>query len=233
MLDRLELARRRDRARRRLRQRPGHPADLSSALPDGRVIGVDGSPSMIERRARALAGYGDRVELFVSDLLELELAEPVDAIFSNATFHWILDHERLFARLHAALRPGRRRSRPSAAAGQRRRVEARASRRPRATSASPPTCAGCSDTYNFASVGDTEDRLERAGFEVAAGLAREPLGHAARPATRSCARSALAKHLARLPENLHDDVRRRRPRLDAAAADARVRAPQHLGADGP
>ena len=39
---------------------------------------------------------------------ELELEEPVDAILSTATFHWIADHERLFARLHAALRPGGR-----------------------------------------------------------------------------------------------------------------------------
>ena len=32
------------------------------------------------------------------DLLELELEQPVDAILSTATFHWIADHERLFAR---------------------------------------------------------------------------------------------------------------------------------------
>ena len=36
------------------------------------------------------------------------MPEPVDAILSTATFHWIADHERLFARLHAALRPGGR-----------------------------------------------------------------------------------------------------------------------------
>src|SRR5581483_850855 len=38
--------------------------------------------------------------------LELELPEPVDAILSTATFHWIPDHAALFARLRAALRPG-------------------------------------------------------------------------------------------------------------------------------
>ena len=49
---------------------------------------------------------GPDADLRVADLLELELDEPVDAIFSTATFHWIADHERLFARLRAALRPG-------------------------------------------------------------------------------------------------------------------------------
>ena len=51
---------------------------------------------------------GHRVELHEGDLLQLEVAEPVDAILSTATFHWILDHERLFARLHTVLRPGGR-----------------------------------------------------------------------------------------------------------------------------
>jgi hypothetical protein len=32
-----------------------------------------------------------------SDLLDLTLPAPVDAVFSTATFHWVLDHDRLFA----------------------------------------------------------------------------------------------------------------------------------------
>jgi trans-aconitate 2-methyltransferase len=31
---------------------------------------------------------------------------PADAILSTATFHWIADHDTLFANLAAALRPG-------------------------------------------------------------------------------------------------------------------------------
>ena len=119
---------------------------LLERLPDGRVIGVDAlAVDDRARRARTLAD-DDRVELIVADLLELELDEPVDAIFSNATFHWILDHERLFERLFAALRPG------GAARGAVRRAGATSpsgsarSRRCRATSASPPTCAGCRGT---------------------------------------------------------------------------------------
>ena len=77
------------------------------------MIAVDGSPSMVDAGPRAARGRGDRIELIVSDLSSSSSTAPVDAIFSNATFHWILDHERLFARLYAALRPGGR-SRPSA-----------------------------------------------------------------------------------------------------------------------
>ena len=40
--------------------------------------------------------------------MELTLDEPVDAVFSNAVFHWVPDHDRLFARMFAALKPGGR-----------------------------------------------------------------------------------------------------------------------------
>ena len=78
---------------------------LLDRLPAGRVIAIDGSPAMIER-ARARLG-DERVEYHVADLLEpLPVAEPVDAILSTATFHWIDDHARLFTNLAAAMRPG-------------------------------------------------------------------------------------------------------------------------------
>jgi trans-aconitate 2-methyltransferase len=64
---------------------------LLERLPRGRVIALDSSPSMIEQ-ARTRFGENERVELHQMDLLELELAQPVDAILSTATFHWVLDH---------------------------------------------------------------------------------------------------------------------------------------------
>ncbi len=76
---------------------------LLERLPRGRVVAVDRAPSMIEHAREALNG---RATVLQADLTELQLDEPVDAIFSSAVFHWIADHDRLFARLHAALAPG-------------------------------------------------------------------------------------------------------------------------------
>jgi trans-aconitate 2-methyltransferase len=76
---------------------------LIERLPRGRVIAVDESPSMIGAARERL---GPDVDLRVGDLLELRLDESADAILSTATFHWISDHERLFARLRGALKPG-------------------------------------------------------------------------------------------------------------------------------
>jgi trans-aconitate 2-methyltransferase len=78
---------------------------LIARLPRGRVIAMDMSESMV---AAARERLGPDADIRCADLLELELDEPVDAILSTATFHWIADHERLFARLRGALRPGGR-----------------------------------------------------------------------------------------------------------------------------
>jgi trans-aconitate 2-methyltransferase len=67
------------------------------------VIAVDAAPSMVEHARETL---GDRATVLQQDLLELSVPEPVDAAFSNAVFHWVPDHPRLFERLHRALRPG-------------------------------------------------------------------------------------------------------------------------------
>ena len=40
------------------------------------------------------------------DAAALPLACEADAIFSTATFHWVLDHPLLFKSLYAALKPG-------------------------------------------------------------------------------------------------------------------------------
>ena len=83
---------------------------LLERLPHGRVIAVDESESMVAAargRLGETAEHG-RVDLRVLDLLELELEEPVEAILSTATFHWIFDHDELFRRLRRVLRPGGR-----------------------------------------------------------------------------------------------------------------------------
>ena len=81
---------------------------LAERLPRGRVIALDASPSMAAAARERLAGpiARGRAQVLEGDLLALELDEPVDAILSTATFHWIADHDRLFAQLRAALKDG-------------------------------------------------------------------------------------------------------------------------------
>ena len=82
---------------------------LAARLPRGLVVALDGSPAMIEAARARLAGFGDRIDFVVADLgMPLPLEVPVDAILSTATFHWVPDHDALFANLAAVLRPGGR-----------------------------------------------------------------------------------------------------------------------------
>ncbi len=80
-------------------------AELADRVPRGRVYAVDLAPSMVEHTRGRL---GSRVRASCQDLVELELPEQVDVVFSNATFHWILDHDRLFVALNRAMKPGAR-----------------------------------------------------------------------------------------------------------------------------
>jgi trans-aconitate 2-methyltransferase len=130
-------------------------AALVERLPRGEVVAVDGSPAMV---AEARERLGPGVEVLVADLLELELQEPVDAILSTATFHWIGDHERLFARLFAALRPGGRIVAQCGGAGNVAAVQAAVD------AIAEPALAGWSGPWTFASPEETAVRLERLGY---------------------------------------------------------------------
>ena len=82
---------------------------LLARVPRGRVVALDASAAMLERARGRLARFGDQVSYVQADLERpLPIAEPVDAILSTATFHWVLDHDALFANLAAVLRPGGR-----------------------------------------------------------------------------------------------------------------------------
>jgi trans-aconitate 2-methyltransferase len=84
---------------------------LLERLPRGRVVALDASMPMLEEAHRRLVRFAEAVSFIRSDLLELgpdtlgDLA-PIDAVLSTATFHWVLDHDRLFSNLASVLRPG-------------------------------------------------------------------------------------------------------------------------------
>ncbi len=195
---------------------------LIERLPRGRVIAIDESPSMI---AAARERLGPDPDLRVGDLLELELEEPVDAILSTATFHWIKDHERLFARLHAALRPGGRLLAQCGGEGNIDVLRGRA----REVIAREPYAEHFRDwqpPWNYAGPEITRERLlarrlhERrvlaaAGAARAGGPARVPVDDRAR-----AARAAAARGAARAVHGRGAGSARR-------AGDRRLRAPEH------
>ncbi len=168
-------------------------------VPDGRVIAVDGSPSMVEKVREVLRPQD---EALVSDLTRLELDEQVDAVFSTAVFHWITDHDALFARMRAPLRDGGRFAAQCGGEGNidafRRAGEEVASREPYAQH-----LAGIEKLWNYAGAEETEARLRAAGFaDVRCWLEPWPVDP---PEPEVFARTiCLGAHIERLPEDLRD-----------------------------
>jgi trans-aconitate methyltransferase len=81
--------------------------DLLEGLPHGRVTAVDVSQNMLRNAEQhLLPQFGERVQFVHADLQHLPFHRQFDGIFSTASFHWIKDHNQLFAGLFRALKPG-------------------------------------------------------------------------------------------------------------------------------
>lgn len=155
--------------------------------PDAVVIGVDPSAAMLaEASARRGAAQGPTTDgpftaspvrsdqvldgeapsaprYVRGDGSALPFTPAFDAVFSNATFHWVADHDRLFRSIYGVLRPGGRLVAQCGGEGNLSRLYGRA----RAIMITAPyACSfdGWTDPWRFEGAGATERRLHAAGF---------------------------------------------------------------------
>jgi trans-aconitate 2-methyltransferase len=177
---------------------------LLERLPRGRVIAVDESESMVEAARARLQGVGapGRVDVRVLDLLELEVEEPVDAILSTATFHWISDHERLFRRLRATLRPGGRLVAQCGGEGNIDVLRGRA-RTVLAREHYAEHFADWRAPWNYAAPEQTRERLRAAGFEEAR-CWLQPAPRQPEEPREFLSTVVLGPHVQQLPEELRE-----------------------------
>jgi len=143
---------------------------LLERLGAGHVVALDAAPSMVIEARRRLERFGPRVTVVEADLLELSADRlggraPVDAVLSTATFHWVLDHDRLFANLAGVMRPGAPLVAQCGAAGNIAGL----------LEAVRSTGSERAGTWLYATPDETRVRLERAGFvDVAVWTHPEP-----------------------------------------------------------
>lgn len=178
---------------------------LAERVPRGRVIAVDAAPSMVARAREALADLDRRVTVRQADLLDLAsvMTEPVEAILSTATFHWILDHDALFRSLAGVIGPGGRLVAQCGGAGNIARTIAAA----QAAAREEPYAAhlaGLPRGWLFAGPQETEARLRAAGFTRArAWLEDAPTTFPDRAIAEDFLRIVVLRHhTERLPEAL-------------------------------
>jgi trans-aconitate 2-methyltransferase len=149
------------------------------------------------------------VEFVVADLGRPLPVDPVDAILSTATFHWVPDHDMLFRNLAAVLHPGGRLVAQFGGVGNIERLlqVVEGLGQPR------------HGQHHFETAEATDRRLREAGFEaVETWLSEEPTSFATRQELETfLATVCLRAHLPRIPE-------RDRAAFVAAVAD---RLPGH------
>jgi trans-aconitate 2-methyltransferase len=173
--------------------------ELVRRVPRGTVYAVDAAPSMVRHAQEAL---GERAVAMCQDLVDLALPEPVDVIFSNATFHWIADHDALFAALHRNLKPG---GRMLAQCGGRGNIDAFRTLADEVAGEAPfaQYFGDWVRPWNYATAEETAQRLQRAGFaEISTWLEDRPT-ELEEPRT-FIATVCLVRHLDPLPEELRD-----------------------------
>jgi trans-aconitate 2-methyltransferase len=165
---------------------------LLDRYPGVTVVALDQSPSMLAEASGRLARHAGRVEFVEADLgRPLPLEKPADAVLSTAAFHWVRDHDALFANLAAVMRPGAQLVAQCGGAGNIANVVA--------------VLRDLGETWTpwtFATPEETTARLHAAGFgEVEAWLQPEPTAiEPGEPLATYVETVMLRDYVARLPE---------------------------------
>jgi trans-aconitate 2-methyltransferase len=78
---------------------------IAELVPNGEVLGIDASQGMIDA---ALPKERTNLHFRKMDINNLDFENTFNIVFSNATLHWVTDHQRLLQNIHRALRVGGR-----------------------------------------------------------------------------------------------------------------------------
>jgi trans-aconitate 2-methyltransferase len=176
-------------------------AHLIRRFPGAMVVGIDRSPEMLEHAARTLRRFQRRLRLVRGDLLSVRPGKHFQLIFSNATFHWVLDHPRLFRNLHDWLAQGGCLVAQCGGKGNLKRIEGlttvlskRVEFREYFERYARPV--------NYAAAVDTQRHLRNAGFQqIQAWTHDAPTSFPSRPAFKDFISNViLLPNLSRLPE---------------------------------
>lgn len=133
--------------------------------PAGCVVACDLSENMTRTAAQTL-GDVRAAPVVRADLTSLPFSGAFDLVFSTATFHWIQDHDQLFASLRAVLRDDGRMEAQCGGGLNLALIHARAD----ALAADPafrPSFSNWREPWHFAAPAETERRLRLAGFSSA------------------------------------------------------------------
>ncbi len=81
-------------------------AELAERVPNGSVLGIDNSASMIELAKKTFAPQKHaNLSFQLADARNLTFEQRFDVVFSNAALHWVHDHSPILKGVRRSLRP--------------------------------------------------------------------------------------------------------------------------------
>lgn len=179
--------------------------ELADRIPHGTVIALDASSQMLEQATTHLADCRPEVRFVRASLPLMPIAGWADVVFSTATFHWVLDHEALFANVFGALASGGVLHAQCGGFGNLAKA-----RRPAEDVMRLPRFARWFDdwlgAWHFADASVTRERLESAGFtRIETTLEYSPIVFESEDQYRAYVLTVVFRlHLARLPVELRE-----------------------------
>jgi trans-aconitate 2-methyltransferase len=176
--------------------------ELMERLPQGRLVAIDRSWNMLmTARANLRPVLGSRVSFAQVSLPDLPFANWADLVFSTATFHWIKDHDALFAGIFTTLRS---RGRLHAQCGGGPNLQRAHELAEQVMHADPfaPHFRDWPGPWEFANAAVTAGRLQRAGFvDIDTNLEEAPTTLASEADYREFVTTVIYHpHLERLPD---------------------------------
>ena len=178
---------------------------IAERLPDGSVLGVDKSASMIALANEQFPPVAyPNLTFRRMDAMRLDLPRAFDVAFSSAALHWVEDHEAMLRGVHKCLRRRGRLLFQMGGRGNAAEVAAvveEVAARPRWRA----YFDGFASPYHFHSPEDYAAWLPRAGFRVArAELIPKDMRHADHQAFLGWLRTTWFPYTDRLPAQLRD-----------------------------
>ena len=174
--------------------------ELHRRLPRGYLVGADRSAAMLRTAVSWLREHASGAAVVQADGAALPFSRAFDAVFSTATFHWILDHDALFRSIVTALKPGGRLVAQCGGGPNLAVLRGRADRLAR-----EPRFAqffdGWTEPWYYADVESTRRRMATAGFvDIEVSLEEAPTAFpSAEPFQEFIATVCVRPHLDRIP----------------------------------
>jgi ubiquinone/menaquinone biosynthesis C-methylase UbiE len=178
-------------------------AAIAAEAPRSRVVATDRSGEMLRE---AYSHFAKSVGFVQADGICLPFDEAsFDAVFSTATFHWITDHDALFAEVHRVLRPGGRLVSQCGGGPNLHRLY-RHARALRTSADYAPYFADWADPWHFSTTDQAASKMTNAGFrDIRISLEPAPTPFADIDSYKAFVTTVcLRHHVGRLPSELRE-----------------------------